>query len=449
MLFGEHASADGLKIESSFTYNQRLFWNTVFYPGSAQEVTSDFTFFEEKQSADRQHGCLGVSISSAYDDELDTFDFSQSDPSALSGLRLAYRELYEQTAPGEENSKRIHLSDYYDYYPIHTSVELPDQSVYYDYFRFSSPGDDDPYTLQAKQLFDDFSAFFRIPMLESEYMDLNLFREENGGVHTWGMSSSSEFSDCFSIYTTSIITDTAFVFTFDNRTNQGNRIDTSLIPGGWGIYALPYTVGDADTFPLHTDRLANVYPLNENARFCDLLLSEDGSRLLLFTCENGQFVLTLLDAQSYEPLQVLPFADAGDPESGEDTARIYFADDFIALILSNRQLALLTQEESGLYTTQFVQPIAQDSPFSYYDFIYSSVMDWDGQRLAFCTLQDNYGDLFKNCDLLLAIFEETGMTFCASYRNSLAAGTMSSRHDLYSYLCFSPYDDSSLRITWE
>ena len=60
------------------------------------------------------------------------------------------------------------------------------------------------------------------------------------------IKATTEQGDSFDFYTQSVATDDAFYFFFSNRTQLGNLVDTSRVPGGYGVYRLPYGWVDTD-----------------------------------------------------------------------------------------------------------------------------------------------------------------------------------------------------------
>ena len=92
-------------------------------------------------------------------------------------------------------------------------------------------------------------------------------------------------------------------------------MDTSLIPGGYGIYAMNYTAGKVqhqgnaiqtlENGRLHLDSLQLVYPIDPKEEFLDLCQWSDGKTLLLYTRENNVYYLTVISMDTMQQIQRL------------------------------------------------------------------------------------------------------------------------------------------------
>ena len=108
----------------------------------------------------------------------------------------------------------------------------------------------------------------------------------NGGSSV-GMSSTEQ-GDSFDFYTQSVATDDAFYFFFSNRTQLGNLVDTSRVPGGYGVYRLPYGWVDTDepykgqadgwhNYDVFADQLECIYAVGPEITLSYLAGSGDGN----------------------------------------------------------------------------------------------------------------------------------------------------------------------------
>ena len=73
-------------------------------------------------------------------------------------------------------------------------------------------------------------------------------------------------------------TDEAAYFLFDAHTLNGNLVDTSLIPGGFGIYRMPFETKDGSS-PI--ENLETIYPLDPEAHYLGISASSDGKKLFI------------------------------------------------------------------------------------------------------------------------------------------------------------------------
>ena len=136
--------------------------------------------------------------------------------------------------------------------------------------------DDDSKMGEATNRWQLFHRFFRIPVLERESMHYSFERDDSGYVHYTCGYGRAEDVETFLFRTISCHTGDAVYFTFDPRSDKGTLVDVSRIPGGYGIYRLPY---DKTTDSFRPEQLEMVYALDVNRKYLQLSVSPDGSRL--------------------------------------------------------------------------------------------------------------------------------------------------------------------------
>ncbi len=182
-------------------------------------------------------------------------------------------------AAGEEAAITIKMNELLRYYPISGTASFEsdiNESLDLTSGIFSRPTEGD-------SLWTDFNRFFRIPMLENESMgyqvtrfsesDDTLYPEPSG----WTVSAKSG-KDHFAFAMISCAADDAIYFTFDPHTENGKLVDLSRIPGGYGIYRLPY---DRERKIFLSEKLEMVYALDPGLHYVGLTVSPDGRKLLL------------------------------------------------------------------------------------------------------------------------------------------------------------------------
>lgn len=152
------------------------------------------------------------------------------------GFSTAYQSLLDTLSPGESGSMTIRFADYYDEYPFEFSIDLP--GVNYDpLVNWQDASADSEWLGERAQA--ALGRFFRIPVLQDEYVELGIDKNMDGTGSGRSISSVME-GDRFWMNVESVITDDTCFFWFGNRTDKDRLVDTSRIPGGYGIYMLPY-----------------------------------------------------------------------------------------------------------------------------------------------------------------------------------------------------------------
>lgn len=180
-----------------------------------------------------------------------------------------------------EPSIDLKMNEVLRYYPLSgTVVDAKGKAASFDLMSGIFP--------QSKQadgsLWEDINRFFRIPMLPNESMrcEVTRFSAEDDDLYVepkgWNAMVGVPGEDHFAFAMTFCAADDAIYFTFDPHTENGELVDLSLIPGGYGIYKLPY---DRERDVFLSGELEMVYALDPALHYVDMHLSPDGQKLLL------------------------------------------------------------------------------------------------------------------------------------------------------------------------
>lgn len=274
---------------------------------------------------------------------------------ALDGLQKGNVQRFYDGLEADASGK-IRLADYIDYYPIsfrfqfgskiYNSSDMLEGLKFYeekpDAVDQSSDYDEDA------QLYVDLNRFFRIPVIETEYQKYEaleegmqvepvmrqnsdyyqfdpiiLLQEENlmDGI-PWehpdlaGNASLDKDGNYAGKTADQYNLKNRLLFVMNNRTAKGHIVDTSQIPGGYGIYELPVeTKATASVkygkrsatvpnpIPL-SDQLSMVYPLDEKAEYVDMTMSPDHRYIVVFFVRDGSFYMELVDADFWKQVEV-------------------------------------------------------------------------------------------------------------------------------------------------
>ena len=211
-------------------------------------------------------------------------------------------------------------------------------------------------------------------------------------------------------------------FTFTVAAGSGEQPDGSQLPGGSrGVWRIPCSV-DAAARPdgerwwaegefyasADPEGLENVYLLPGSCADVRLDLSRDGTRVLVFTAEDGAVWLTVLDAVTGDVTQRLElFPAALVSELGLDTGfqsdgalRCFHREDSSVVVLGERLAAALNYEDCG-YTLRFT---ADALAGARYESFYSLDYAFDGERLAALTGCSGYVQV-------LNLFDSSGLIY--------------------------------------
>ena len=435
---GDPAAADGLIVQLKAGMRNKLNWeSTVQFSAQDYRAETRFRFLPAGQVEQPEMSYRGVEINfyrdAATNGDADAFGFSE-----------AYQSLLDTLSPGESGSRTIRFADYYDEYPFEFSIDLP--GVRYDPLAdWEHASEDSDWPGERAQA--ALGRFFRIQVLQDEYIELGIDKNVDG-TGSGRSISSVQTGDIFWMNSESVVTDDACFFWFSNRTNEDKLVDTSLIPGGYGVYVLPYGPlgpdAEASAFyggnenEVYTDQLACFFPVDPETRIEHLGLTPDKTRLLLHTVENNIYYVTLIDCKTGSVLQKLAVSDF-DPE--DNYVNITETEDFICIRQTQGCVCVLTQDENGLYELGLLSEYLPDDLYSP-AYATVSAMAFDGSRLAIVCNDEtilSYGDSriaaylagstdalttqngthIDNCGFVLAVFDESGLAYNGAYVSSL------------------------------
>lgn len=413
---GDPSLAEGITVKTRTHYLNHLFWESTYSLGNQKQCLTDYDFSLAQRFEEGHSHYEGLSLQLGIWFEA---DMKETPVDQLTGVSKAFRELYDRLEPGEEQSKQIRLKDYYDYYPIAFTLTLPgDGWPDYDYFRFNGT----PSEEAAKQtaLFND---FFKIPVLDSDTLELSIAKPDGKS----NVSKTSGFSafDAYSPDTSSTYTSDKCYFTISDQKANGEKIDMSLIPGGYGIYALSYDSADDDgKSRLYADTLETVYPLDEEVHIFHLTTNAEQNKLLLFTSEQNATYLSVIDIETMKTVQKLQLFE----EALEYLPYVWEYEDFLVLQQSENELSVVTLNDDGEYELTFTTSVESD--YSYF-MNYDVTMAFDGKRLV---IADQLYDTQSACDFYVTIYDESGQRFYAEYQSSLSPDCNSS-YGKYAQFC--------------
>ena len=442
---GNPAVLEGLEVLlHSRASDSQMNWVTTYHPGQTPVVDTQ-SYYKRFWNEDSRYEYL---IPSRYDYKkdrrmvlggyVDSIGYDEEDKNPT-GLDLALRQLAEDTKPGTQSARTVAVRDYDPFYHISADFYLPDVEGYVEgYVR----GENWKELMAAEEAQEEkINQFLCIPVLESEKITLMLTKDSEGNVSDFELELKQD--DAFDFYIgsdDSLVTEEAFYFTFDNRTKQGAVVDTSLIPGGYGIYRLPYTM-DFDPQKetgILTEQLATVYAVDPGHEIIRLHSSHDKSRLLLHTLENGWYVLTVIDRESMTALQRFEIQEKS-PE--KDSWKLWEdQEQDIFMVEMDKSYAFFALQEDGTYAQVFLCQI----PSQMQERSEWSDMAYDGKRLV-------VGDVYDRRDstntaqgvFCLSVYDFTGLRYWGEYDLSL-----NSKVQQDNYAGVRPDNITPIKLTW-
>ena len=421
-VYGNREYAEGLDIQIQASYASHLFWDTTYSTGTESQAETDFLFSARKIHDEVSTGYQGIML----DNQIGYF-YEPSEEEAH-GVARAYRELAEKVPAGQERETTIYLKDYIDTYPMTVDVDLPGIGMGLDWnFQMNTPAEEHDNLNEIEKDIIRLQEYFAIPVLDEETYSLSVGKDENGNVTH--MSGGTGDGDSFWIQVINAIADDACYFTFDTHTTEGNVVDTSMLPDGYGLFCVTFNGDYDENDPMVLEEMdfgepEMVYAIDPNAYIQGLYLNEDQSQLYLLTEEDHKLYLTVIDRDTMDTLQKMQIHD-WEEEHGY-VHEVHMKEDFWVLWLSEGRLALLGKAENGTFNLVFCELYNHGEAGDYSMSVYAAV-DWNGERLAVVdqnfpeyTFDTHYKSRSKSCGFWLLVYDDEGtMVYAGEYYSSL------------------------------
>lgn len=469
VVLGDKSAIEGVTIERNVKYDRYMRWSTTYVVGEEPKCDTVYTF--DEQGRLREEPNYNYSGLELYTDVIRGHDLENVDAEKLSGVNRAMKELFDKTEPGQESSMIIDLGDYLDFYEYEISIDLPGGVSYH----FINKADieeallrynaNESYIAELEKelhIVETLTAFFKIPVIENHLYEIGVSKDADGNLYGWSYGSANgggssgniamggtlPESDAFSLWAISVYTEDMCYFTFYPYTDDGKLIDTSYIPGGFGIYQLPF---DKETKTIDVDNLKLVYVLDPKEEVLNLHYDERRNTILLLGHkESGAgYKMTVFDADTMEVKQDIAYAEDGYGSG------IYMGDDFIVLEAAD-DVVVLAVDESGLYQKEItcdVKCLIEETSVDYLDFSYMD-FDWNGEKLIFAgPLNDSTSyRYYQSCGFYLAAYDEAGLSYYGEYVSSLDAESSysNSYYDTYygyNFVC-RPTEKDPIFVEW-
>lgn len=427
--WGNKEATQDLKMQTHIMYQDRLFWNTTVFMDNPEEAVTECKVSLSPIYADLDKD-TGLSMDLSIDTAMISDNILQGN---IEGITKAYAELADTIGSGEEAEKEIYLKDYIDYYQYMISLKLPGTDIY----RWRSIYKKGAVQKQAEDVIETLSDFFKIPVLEDESCYISVGKNEQGNIYHTGSGTGE--NDFFYMQILNAIGKNKLYFTFDTHSRDGVVVDTSLIPGGYGIYMLPFDSAleeseeNADRISVNAEGLKMVYALDPQINVKHLHMNEKKDKLILHAEEYGKYVVTVIDSATMNTLQKIEVMDWN-----EDYAyQIYEKDNFFVNMVHKTQeegkieAAVFVENENGEYEIAFIREIQNKNIPSFNTS--NLYLDFDGKRLAMAGFLEDEKQYYRTtCNIFVAVCDAAGMQYYGEYRNSLETGY---DEDNYYYHC--------------
>ena len=167
-------------------------------------------------------------------------------------------------------------------------------------------------------------------------------------------------------------------------------VDTSHIPGGYGIYRIPCVESERGALA-DIDGLSTAYPIDERAQIVSLGKSYDNAKLFLHTIENRIWYLSIIDRESMALLQKIEIRRNTPyfPPSLDGGVSVVNGDNFLLINFRDpaQEIVVLDERGDGYAVRQRIvndgTPADNVRAWDWWDCqLLNAAYAWDGERLA-------------------------------------------------------------------
>lgn len=484
VLYGDKSVVDGVTVEANLAYAYQLFWKTLYEIGENPKEATEYQFYPWAHQ-DYQYVNSGSLGFQQYGTEIMIKSYEDERQESYEGLQIAMKELYDKTPNGTEGRATVYLKDYMEEYTFIHMLDLPFETeeptdIYNDYVTYfdkdelladieelEESGGNEDQLKELKQYLKDietFQEFFRIPVIEEEVHHLALVKDEDGTVvgmgdynHMGGSSTgnidfmeeqeSDVERDAFSFDVYSAFVDENCYFTFDPYTINGNLVDISQIPGGYGLYHFTY---DDEKCEIDLTNLKMVYPINTEEHITEIRIDGSEKYILLFTVNEMEKIhnLQVIDRETMALVDRFTLGD------GERYISTWTYEDYI--VVATDELTVIELNDEGRYVRAFsvdrdiMEERVRASTDAPLDFLsWSTKFDWNGETLilvdrVLLELDKEHYYHDESCDFYVAAVSERGLLYYGEYYCSLAYS-----NDGYRNPRFDTDTINALTIRWE
>ncbi len=407
---GDEALLEGVSTDIRFTVGGYINWDVSFSPLGEIEAELSFSKIPEREYYSFAEG-LGDSF-------LDVFDLARRD-ARLGEYVGDYRN---DLADGETKTFTVRMSDYFEYYPIRPSLRLGDISIDYDHVYDESIDDfrlDSRFygisEERGRGFLKALEDFLKIPVYEDDVRIETVEKVSHGSY-----SFSSDYRNSYSFNFYNAVFDDIFYFTVTNRLplSDGSgfyTVDTSHIPGGYGIYGVPTAKND-----VKYEEMKNVYPIEDGCSVFDFgKLSSAEDVLYLALSRDDKYVIRFIDPKTMTDISELELFSLGFNDA------VYFIEyeDFIVFYKNSFDIKVVTRTGEGNFAEVFHTIVPEDNTISWDYFPTQSYCAFDGERLVIFT--EEMRQYFDEKDMSLTseiiVLTENGIGYYGKWETSLGS----------------------------
>ena len=293
-------------IPSSVEMRSRIFWDSSlsFGQGGLRAQTAQKAYASTNNPRMAARTKADLTIYSIFGATLDN---------AGMGVGKAYEDMLKDALPQVEHSKKIRAADYYDYYPVSIYI-IPEEGDSKTVKSLSLEEENLDLIPEEKRSADvaelaKIVDYFRVPVLEDQYLLISGNKDKNGNINKMSFGADpDESGDNYYLQSNSIEAQDGFYFYFYGYSEKNKLMDFSHVPGGYGLYFLPFSENADGARGFDADGLKTVLPLDPDNYIYYLCADADG-HLIMVTCEDGGLYAAVIETENYTQTQKIRLAD--------------------------------------------------------------------------------------------------------------------------------------------
>ena len=447
VIYGDVSEVEGVIVRRSLKWENLMYWNTSYTVGDSEGTKTDYNCYLYEKADSYEYSEPVLSFMDPYTTPILDPDVEPKEP-----LQKALFDFFKEAPNGETTHKMISLKNYTEYYAFDLSVNMDGFSFWIEeQYAEEFAADED--TRKQYEVLEHFNDFFKIPVIEQEYYRIGVKKSEDGQLlgyycrtenltfHSGDIEWETEFpdnADSFQFNVHAIAVGDTCYFTFCPYTLGGTLVDTSLIPGGYGVYSFKY-----DDQSIDKDSLKLEYVL-EPTESVELRLDAQKENLLVFYESKGQSAekesyLTVLDLQTMKEKQTVLY---GRTKAEQGTGCYWIYDDFMVAKYNNMEAAVLSRKDDGTFQLEYVVSARTEVSGTTNFLSRKNSFDWDGEKLLVAganqTIEESYVPQKNNyinpitgkdmveysayiaeCSFFIGVFDRDGIRYYGEYACSL------------------------------
>lgn len=384
-ILGDPTMAQGLILETRYSYDNQIFWHTVCPVSAEPQPETEFRFYSIQQHTVGEMedflylyaGNYSFGMSGSID-----LEWEKENARIDGAMILPVLDVADRTAAGEIRTETLSLRDYYDWFPICMDGTL-----------ILGIQNEDEW---AKKL----NRLFPVPVPENLQVEVTVSRAENGTVYEVNCQDTTDTPVWLSAECV-VMEDAVYLLPTGN-------VDFSHLPLGYGVYRIPreavsYRVSET---VLDLDQAENVFAVDPaQSQAARLLRGLDEGELLVLEDSTG--ILTVLDAAQGEVRQRLDLGQTTGATVWRHENLLILA---FGLYEEKAQLQVWQRENGAYYLWLKTDMVPMNGNNAYM----APVFAFDGQRLAMAAGLRTYQGVSHRA----VVYDRTGAIYAGDYTYS-------------------------------